>query len=187
MSAKCHQCRAFGIEPPRSTTPKGVAEQGGVKRSPRTPPLSRTLAHPRTPPLSRPRPPSHTTRPPSHTLGRALRLDCCRCAPSRLAALAVGRSVRRAPFARWAALFAFSHRALSLGAPTRRRRYALPAFQRRASVAPWLSAISRPYSLSYARLPSALRLRLLAARCSRQHQGSRALCRALGLGSGRSG
>ena len=60
VSVKCHQCRAFGIEPPRSTTPKGVSEQGGVKRSPRTPPLSRTLAHPRTPPLSCPHPPSHT-------------------------------------------------------------------------------------------------------------------------------
>ena len=35
---KCHLCRAFGIEPPRSTTPKGVAEQGGVKRCPSAPP-----------------------------------------------------------------------------------------------------------------------------------------------------
>ena len=124
--------------------------------------LPRWLARsPRTPSPSRPRTPSLALAPPRSRLAPSplpLRAVASRCPCRR--SVGVPRPVR--------SLGGF----YCLSPPRFSRARLPPGFARlalrRASVAPWLSAISRPFSLSCARLPSALRLRLLAARCSRQ-------------------
>ena len=124
--------------------------------------LPRWLARsPRTPSPSRPRTPSLALAPPRSRLAPSplpLRAVASRCPCRR--SVGAPRPVR--------SLGGF----ICLSPPRFSRSRLPPGFARlalrRSSVAPWLSAISRPFSLSCARLPSSLRLRLLAARCSRQ-------------------